>query len=68
MIITAAICDNAIQAVQQAAEQGRKAIHYDGLFLVCDEAELLRIESAGVEFGILHYCASAGRVVCVPVN
>jgi hypothetical protein len=68
MTIHAAICDNATQAVQQAAEQGRKAIRYDGLYLVCDEAELLRIESAGVEFGILNYCSFAGRIVCVPVN
>jgi hypothetical protein len=54
------------EAMQQADEQGRKAITIAGRFLVVERAEADRIAAAKVSFAYL--CDHHGRIVTVPVN
>ena len=56
----------AAEAIRHAKSRGSKAILVDGRNLVVDEAECLRLQSAGVEFAYLGLVR--GRVVTIPVN
>ena len=72
LMINATEFETAHEAIAWADAEDRKAIRVQGMNLVVEENEALRLASAGVEFAYLHDAVLADgkthRIVTVPVN